>query len=274
MGVGSAVAGIAGGFMQMGAASKYQKMGEEASKKSEEYLGRAEGALDTSMQDWYKQLDFGQEYAKLLEGIGQEYGEFASQYFQEWEEDFGGIFDNLKTYYEELDPTRYSTQMKAAIGQNLDKQMEQFQQTAAQSGIYTSGMGLQAQKENQFNKAQQFAQADIQAPDMVAQMQNQLYGQYGEPMKQNAYNLMGQSILNKGQMTQMGFMPQYNTMGNIAGMGSQYANLYGGMADRYLNSASGYGSAAGQSAGRGMNNFMGGMNSLFGGSGGGFMGMF
>jgi len=290
MGVGSAI-GVIGGAMQIGSGRAARKAAKKAAQQSEYYLNEGISAVEEGYKNAFDYMEQGGEYLdnvldlsnsfkELMDTISQEYGDYAQQMFNDWENTFGGIRENLVDYYQNLDPVKYSTQAKAALGQQLDKSMEQFNEAAAQSGIYTSGMQLQAQKENAFQRAEAFAQADIMAPDQVAQMQNQFYGAYGEPMRQQASNMLGNSILQKGNLAGIGYNAQAGALGNMSNyynnlanmsqqQGRDLSNVYLQAMGAYGNSASGYGAAAGNQMGMGMNNML---NGLFGG--GGFMGMF
>ena len=277
MGIGAAVS-VVGGAMKIGAANKQAKaagqaadLSEEQMRQSEEAMLKGEQALDDAKGVWEEQMGMAKGFQDIMKGLGDEYGEYASQIWQDWENTFGGLEQNLSDYYTNLDPTKFSVQMKAEIGQEMNKATAQFNETAAQSGIYTSGMQLQNQKENQFKQAEAFSQADIQAPEMVNQMQQGFYGQFGAPAKADAQGLQGQAIMNQGNMANMGFNATSQANQGMANMGSQYANMYAGHAnnyqqnaDTYAKSAAGYGQAAGTNMGSGMNMLGSGLESLFG----------
>ena len=288
MGVGAAIS-VAGGVMQMAAGHKAAKMGQEASAFQEQYMkmaqqsleqsyGQAEGALAGNKVYLEQAMDMSKAFQDLMGNLSSEYGDYANEMWKDFEDTFGSLRGNLVEYYQNLDPMKYSTQMKSAIGQEINKATEQFDQIAAQSGIYTSGMRQQMQKEAAFNKAEQFAKADIMAPELVAQQQGQFYGQFGEPQRQQAMSLQGNAILNQGQMAQLGMQPVMNTlnaqMGQNQNMASLYqnkgqamSNLYSGMSNQYGKSAAGYGQAAGLNSGRGLNNIMSGVGKMFPSSG-------
>jgi len=268
MGIGAAV-GAVSGISSIASSRKQAKAAGRAADMSEEAMRESVAALDESKVIWERQLERAQGFEELMKGLGDEYGEYASQMWLDWESTFGGIRDNLTDYYENLDPDKYSVKMKAEMGQELDKSMRQFDETAAASGIYTSGMKLQDQKETSFQKAQAFAQADIMAPDKVNQMKQGFYGQFGEPARQAAEQAKGNAIGMKGNYANAGYNAVAGASQGLAGMGAQYSNLFNGQANTYANSAAGYGKAAGESMGSGVNSLMGGITGLFGNSGGG-----
>ena len=284
MGIGAAVS-VVGGAMQLSAANKASDAAQEAAALQSQYLAQSQAALENyygQAVDAYQQqlpylgeqLDMTKAFQEMMMSISDEYGEFANNMWADWENTFGDIRSNLVEYYQNLDPLKYSTNMKAEIGQEIAKGVEQFDQAAAQSGIYTSGMALQNKKEAAFNQAQAFAQADIAAPDIVANMQNQFYGTYGEPARQAALTAQGNAILNKGQAAYMGLQPMmsaYQSYGNYysglsdiyQNQGTALSNLYNNISSQYGQSAVGYGSAAGTNFGTGLNNITTGLTSLF-----------
>jgi len=69
----------------------------------------------------------------------------------------------------------------------------------AARGMMSSGMRSQAEKETAYQKAMSNANADIQAPDQVAQMQSQWLNR-GDQQKTQAANLMsvGGNMMNAG----------------------------------------------------------------------------
>ena len=204
MGIGAAVS-VIGGISSMSASRKQAKAAGQSSALAQEWLEKAWGELEEGEGSLQESLDLSYEFKDLMDQISQEYGDYASNMWQDWENTFGSVRNNLVDYYQNLDPMKYSTQWKADIEQNMGKALDQFDQVAAQSGIYTSGMKQQMQKEAAFDKAKQFAQADLAAPDYVAQQQNQFYGAYGEPYRQQAQGVLGQSILNQANMANMGY---------------------------------------------------------------------
>ena len=269
---------------QAKAASKAMGYASDAYAKGETYL---QGGLDFALSGGgissggaggvptaREGLSHAKQVEQMLNQLGAEYGDFAQQLWTNWEDTWGDMRSNLVEYYDNLDPTKYAVGMKAEIRQNLDKQFEQFDQAAAQSGIYTSGMKLQAQKEKDFAMAQEFAGADIQAPEMVRDMQTQFYGAFGAPersealgIQQDAYNFQGQMGQAGGALTQ----GAYGTLASMEESAAQRAaaasaaranmimgaygagaDYYSGMGDKYLASAGGYGKSSGTLFGSGM----------------------
>ena len=253
MGIGAAVGGIAS---MMG--------GSSAASGAREAADKAEEMMEKAWQYGEESIDIADSFRTALEGIAEEYGQFAQQVWQDWEGMYGPLEKNLVNYYNNLDPTKFSTQWKANIEQELNKEFKQFQQAAAQTGLATSGMMLQAQRDQNYKQAMANAQADLMAPEYVAQQQQGFYGTFGAPQKQAAQNQLGQSILTEADLLNMGVGQQMNAR-------NQMMNLAGQQANMYANSAAGYGQAAGNMFGQGLNMLFGGGSS---GTGGLFGGLF
>ena len=113
----------------------------------------------------------------------------AQGFLDDWTDTFGPLEDNLSEYYNNLDPDKFAVQNKVALQQNLDKSMNQFNETMAANGLQSSGMKQQAAKEAMFAQATGNANIDINAPEQVAQMQ-QGFLNYGKDFK-----MQGQSLL-------------------------------------------------------------------------------
>jgi len=246
MGIGSVI----GGAVSLMSSNSASKAASKASAQAEEWMNKAWdiGTESTNLAD---------KFANTLNSISEEYGEHAQQIWQDWEEMYGPLEKNLVNYYNNLDPNKFSTQWKAQIEQSLNKELNQFKQAAAQSGIASSGMMLQAQKDMSYKQAMANAQADIAAPEKVAQMQQGFYGQFGAPQKNMAQNLQGQAIMNKANFGQMGLNNQLSARGSLMG-------LAGKNQQAYSNSAAGYGQAAGNMFGSGVNMITQGLGSIFG----------
>jgi len=294
MGIGAAVGAISGVGQIVGGMSA-SKQAKSAARQSEAMMQQqlamqqhgidvAEGYYDEAFGYLSDAQGLSGDFNEYLMSLGEDYSQWAQGVYGEWENMFGDMQKNIVDYYSNLDPEKYATEMKADISQSIQKSMQQFDQMAAQTGIMTSGMKLQMQKEAAFNKAQQFAQTDLAAEDYVRQQQAGFYGAFGEPWRQQAQNLQGSSILTQGQLAGTGYGAQTNALGNLSnlyqsraqGIGGMYgnlANVYGQQGGQYAQSATGYGSAAGNMLGSGMQTLFGGTTS--GGSlGGVFGGMF
>ena len=264
MALGSAIGGIGSMMSGFGAMSG----AKQAAGLSKEMMEKMEQRMEEAWAYGKENIDIADSFRYALEEIAAEYGQYANDVWNQWEQMYGPLEKNLVDYYNNLDPEKYSTQWKAGVEQELNKQFKQFEETAAQSGLYTSGMRQQAQKEMAFKQAQANAMADIQAPDYVAQQKQQFYGNFGAPQKATAQGLLGQSILNEANLLNMGVGQQMNARTGMMNMATNQANQYMDAANMYGRSAAGYGQAAGNMFGQGMNMLFGGG----GGGGGGFLG--
>jgi hypothetical protein len=205
-----AVGGIAGGI--------------KAGKKSEDLMGAAIGSYEEGiniMKDYYGQAL----------GYGEDTLAFSQQMLANWEETFGGIEQNLSDYYANLDPEKYAQQYKSDLYSNIDKQTQQLNEGLASSGLLTSGMQAQTEKEAAFAKAAGGAQADLAAEDKVRGMQ-QGFLNTGASQKSAANS----SILNSyGNLSNLSMSAgsnlgsAYQNMGNLqANMGNLYGQSSGG----------------------------------------------
>ena len=198
--------------------------GYYAGKKSEDMLG---GAMDSYGQA----VSYIQQYMNEAGIEGQNALEFAQQMLSDWEETFGGLEQNLADYYQNLDPEKYAQQYKSDLYQNIDKQVKQLDENLAATGLQTSGMKAQTQKEAAFAKATGAAQADLVAEDKVKAMQqgfvntganrysqatSNILNSYGNlaNIKQGTASMLGNALTGQGNM-------QYN-------QGVQYGNSAGG----------------------------------------------
>ena len=206
--VGAAIAGTVGS-LAMGASSA-----RSASRASAQAMGYAQDTYDYNMagmdsyisgaQGMYglvSGMSFGGGSAMGYEATGGDTGgiEFAQGLLDDWEGTFGGIEENMKEYYENLDPTKFATESKSQFMTEMDKQMKIFNETMASSGLQSAGMKQQAQKEMAFELAKGNAGIDIGAEDHVAGMK-QNWLNYGNPAKQQASGLLGQAYANDAQM--------------------------------------------------------------------------
>ena len=206
--VGAAIAGTVGS-MAMGASAsrKAGKANAQASRYAQESYDYNKQGLDNYINGAYglagtaASMSYGGGTAHGYEATGGDTGgiEFAQGMLDEWEGTFGGIEDNMKEYYENLDPTKYATQSKSQYMEEMNKQMKQFNDTMAASGLQSAGMKQQAAKEQAFQLAQGNAQIDLASEDYVAD-KKQGWLNYGSQYKQQATGLLGQAYANDAQM--------------------------------------------------------------------------
>jgi len=165
--------------------------------------------------------------------------EYAQGLLDSWEQTFGGLQDNLSDYYNNLDPAKFATGEKAKFKQNLDKQMQQYNETMASSGLQSAGMRAQTAKETAFKTAEANSQIDLQSEEYVKDQQ------------------MG--FLNYVQA-------QFNQNQQITDMYRTQAGINDTNAQQYGESAAGYSQAAGNYFGSAMSAGVTAYDSMFGGT--------
>jgi hypothetical protein len=198
--IGAAVAGIAGA-----GASVYE------SNKASDSFNNALGSLDQGM------AQLGQN--------NEEQMAFAQGLMDDWEGTFGGIQENLSDYYSNLDPTKYATEYKTNLNDQIDKQVTQMNESFSAMGMQTSGNRMQMEKEAGFAKATGGAQADMMADDKVASMQQDFVNS-GQGQFNAGANAMNSAFTNQQQ--------------GITGMYQAQSNLHGQEAGRKNSSAGGF----------------------------------
>jgi len=287
MGIGAAIGAI-GGAMSVKSGMDQAKAAKKAANKQGQYVQEGVEAVEKGYEDAFKYMEQSETYldrslglangfASMMNGLAQEYGQFANEMYKDWEDTFGDIRGNLVDYYQNLDPEKYAVQAKADLARQLDKSMQQFDEAAAQSGIMTSGMRLQKEKENAFKQAEAFAQADLMSEDYVRQRQDQFYGRYGEPQRQQAVAMKANAPMMSANLGSMGLNAQQNALGqygnyynNLANLstlqGRDLSNTYLGVGSQYGKSAANYGKASGNNIGAGLNMLGSSLGSMFGSS--------
>jgi len=278
--VGAAIgSAVIGGISSWNEADKASDAAEASMELSQENLALSVDAAEEQLQysrdamDQYitstqanigvmEELDWG---GGSREGI-----EFAQTMMDDWEGTFGGIQDNLSEYYSNLDPTKFATQSKATLTRSMDKQMQQFNETMASSGLQSAGMKQQTAKEAMFRTAEGSAQIDIDAPEQVAGMQRDFLAT-GERQRGQAQDAMSHSLSEYGQMEDRATVRRsgaigdaYNRAGEAyrtkASMTSPVVSAYQGASSQqaqtagtYIESAAGHSSASGTMFGTAMN---------------------
>jgi len=242
-----AIGSVVGGIGSLIAAHQANKQAERAGKTAEKWLKKG-------WEEANEAQDLADNYSLALKDYINEYGDLANQRWQDWENTYGSLEDNLVNYYTNLDPKtyedKYSTMWRADIEHELNKQFKQFRQTAAQTGLLTTGMLLQAQKEKEFKQAKMNVLADIEAEnradDLVRGAKTQFYMASVLPEKHYAQALQENAINNKVNWSNLGLEHQIATRNFNVNLATQNSSMYS-------QSATGYGTAAGQLFGQGMN---------------------
>ncbi len=226
---GAAVASAATGVVSLGAGIKSSKNAADS----------AEAGVDTA-------IALRDELSKL----GTEGVDYAQTMIDDWESTFGGIQDNMASYYQNLDPTKFATQGKSNLSGQLDKQMTQFNDTMAASGLQSAGMQQQAQQEAAFKQAEGNAGIDLMAPEAVNKMQ-QGFLQFGEGQRTTADSMMNTALGRQGSLEATGANA---VMGALGAQTQQYQDSstgFMGASGDFMGSALGLGLASGSLGGGG-----------------------
>lgn len=261
--IGAAIGSAVGGIMSANESKKAGERSSAASAAAAAQRDKAVGVVEGNQAN----VDAMQEF---LTSMGAEGMERAQGLLDDWEGSFGGIQDNLSDYYSNLDPDKFAMSSKAEFTQNMNKQMSQFNETMAASGLQSAGMKAQAAKEAAFKTAETYSQIDINAPEQVNQMK-QGFLQYGDSQRAGAENAMSNAMNNQAQYGQAGFNAQTNQANALANTYTGDAQASEATAAREGASASGYAGAAGSMFGSAMNLGIKGYNngemgSIMGGS--------
>ena len=255
MGLGSAI-GAVGSIIGGNSARKEAKAARQASERQAALAAQyRQESIDTLTEN----KDITNIMQEYMNSMGAQGVEQAQQLLDSWEGTFGGIQDNLSDYFNNLDPAKYATEAKNKFSQNLQKQMTQFNETMAASGLQSAGMRQQAAKEAAFKTAETNAQIDMKAPEQVAQMQ-QGFLQFGEPQRQEAQSQFNSAFNNQTTLGIKGHEAQMNVNRNIAEAQLGQASASDKNAATYGASAAGYSQASGNLFGSAIKTGIDGLN--------------
>ncbi len=210
------------------------------------------------------------DYSAQLGTMRDEYNAGEQQALDQYEAYYGNVEQNLSDYYNNLNPAKFAQQYKTSLQDHLNKQVQQYTDSLASRGLMSSGMRNQAMKEQAFAQAQGNAQADINAPEDVRQMQ-QAWGDRGQQMLDSNLNRNTNSVNFNQNLLSLGTQAEMNAMSNlgnvIAGQGANNTllnsnaiqnqnQMFGEMAGAFTsgynpqsntpNSATSYGAQSGQ----------------------------
>ena len=98
--------------------------------------------------------------------------DFEKQQYQDWQNVFGPIQDNLSQYYQSLTPDYYEAAGLEAFQKERDAQMTQLNESLAQRGLSTSGIQAAVERTNAIDTAQTRANIRREAPAKAAEEQS------------------------------------------------------------------------------------------------------
>ena len=96
---------------------------------------------------------------------------FEQQKYDDWQETYGGIEDNLAEYYSTLTPDYFEAQGLEAFQKEHQASTQRVQELLAQRGIQDSGIALASEVSGELSAATSRATIRAQAPALVAEEQ-------------------------------------------------------------------------------------------------------
>lgn len=94
---------------------------------------------------------------------------FEKEKYQDWQDTYGNIEDNLAEYYNNLTPEYYATQGLEAVQKESEASQMRLQSSLAQRGIEDSGVSLALERQSDIGLAEQRATVRADAPRKVAE---------------------------------------------------------------------------------------------------------
>ena len=123
--------------------------------------------------------------------------DFQKQQYQDWQDTFGPIQDNLSMYYQNISPDYYEATGLANFQKERQQQLADLNTSLAQRGLTNSGLAATVKRENAIDTAEQRAQIRTGAKQQaVSDMSNFLQigmgsnpsSSYGSTLNQIAQN--------------------------------------------------------------------------------------
>lgn len=97
---------------------------------------------------------------------------FEKAQYEDWQNIFGPIQENLSNYYQSLTPDYYEAAGLEAFQKERDAQMTQLNESLAQRGLSTSGVQAAVERTNAIDTAQTRASIRREAPAKAAEEQS------------------------------------------------------------------------------------------------------
>jgi len=153
---------------------------------------------------------------------------FQKQQYQDWQDTFGPIQDNLSMYYQNISPDYYEATGLANFQKERQQQLTDLNTSLAQRGLTNSGLAATVKRENAIDTAEQRAQIRTGAKQQaVSDMSNFLQigmgsnpsSSYGSTLNQIAQNkAVTAANANQAAGTAVG-----STVNSLLSMGTNYA---------------------------------------------------
>jgi hypothetical protein len=122
-------------------------------------IGAAAGLIGSKMSG-----DAAKDAGKAQAAADKERLDFEKEQYQEWQDTYGGIEDNLAAYYDQLTPTLRATQGLEAFEKEKDIALTGLRENLAQRGISTSGIAAQTETSVAVSSAAERARIRAAAP--------------------------------------------------------------------------------------------------------------
>lgn len=98
--------------------------------------------------------------------------EFDMQRYDDWQNIFGGLQENLSNYYNSISPDYYTAAGLEAFEQEREAQMTRLNETLAQRGLQNSGLAATAKREDAISSAEARASIRREAPRQAREDQS------------------------------------------------------------------------------------------------------
>lgn len=154
---------------------------------------------------------------------------FEKAQYEDWQNIFGPIQENLSNYYQSLTPDYYEAAGLEAFQKERDAQMTQLNESLAQRGLSTSGVQAAVERTNAIDTAQTRANIRREAPAKAAEEQSRFL-QIG--MGSNPANSYSTALGQVAQQQNTAALQQQQAAGQA--VGSAVSTVGSALAD-YMN---------------------------------------
>lgn len=152
--------------------------------------------------------------------------EFEKAQYEDWQNIFGPVQENLASYYQSITPDYYEAAGLEAFQKERDAQMAQLNESLAQRGLSTSGIQAAVERTNAIDTAQTRANIRREAPTKAAEEQSRFLqiGMGSNPA--NSYSTaLGQVAQQQQQYAYQSQVAAGQAMGNaVSTVGNALSN--------------------------------------------------
>lgn len=124
--------------------------------------------------------------------------QFETQRYEDWQNTYGGIQENLREHYQGLSPEYYTATGLESHQAEFDKAMTRMDESLAQRGMSMSGISESLKSQALLNSAETKAAIRLEAPNKAAEAQKSFL-QVG--LGQNPANSMSNTLAGAAQTT-------------------------------------------------------------------------